>query len=52
MVVGRNYDVQSTTNLASGIWTTETNFTAGAASLSISNAISNQFQTFYRVAGY
>jgi hypothetical protein len=52
LVAGRNYMIQSTTNLASGIWTTETNFVAGQSAAAFTNLISNYAETFYRVVGY
>ncbi|MBN2161837.1 MAG: DUF642 domain-containing protein [Pontiellaceae bacterium] len=45
----RAYEVQSTTNLISGVWTTETNFTATATEVSITNFFSGADQKFYRV---
>jgi len=52
LVVGRNYEVQSTTNLASPVWQVETNFAATASSASITNVIGGAGEKFYRVRGY
>lgn len=51
MVVGRNYQVQSTTNLVQSVWVTETNFLASATSISITNSIPGTSCKFYRVMG-
>jgi hypothetical protein len=51
LVAGRNYMLQSTTNLASGLWTTETNFVATQTAVSLTNASINYSQHFYRVLG-
>ena len=51
LVVGRNYILQSTTNLASGVWTTETNFVATQSIAIITNSVTNDTQKFYRVVG-
>jgi hypothetical protein len=48
LVPGQNYQVQSTTNLASA-WTVETNFQATQSDISITNATTNSPQKFYRV---
>ena len=52
LVVGRNYEIQSSTNLTSGVWVTETNFIATDTFTSITNAISGADQKFYRVMGH
>ncbi len=52
LVVGRNYMLQSTTNLASGDWITETNFVATQTVAAVTNSIANSGQEFYRVVGY
>jgi hypothetical protein len=52
MIVGRNYALLSTTNLASATWTTETNFIATQASATLIKSIANNPQKFYRIAGY
>ena len=51
LVVGRNYQLQSTTNLALGIWFTETNFVATQSAITITNAAAFA-QKFYRIVGY
>ncbi len=52
MVIGRTYEVQSTTNLLSRTWSLETNFVAATTSAALTNAVSGQGQKFYRMAGY
>jgi hypothetical protein len=52
LVVGRSDALQSTTNLGSGIWTTETNFVATQTAATFTNLITNFAQKFYRVVGY
>ncbi len=52
LVVGRNYVLESATNLASGVWTPETNFVATQAVASITNSDTNAMQKFYRSIGY
>jgi hypothetical protein len=52
LVVGRNNLLQSTTNLASGVWTAETNFVATQVAMVWTNATTNARQKFYRVMGY
>jgi hypothetical protein len=52
LVVGRSNALQSTTNLASGVWTTETNFFAVQSAASITNSTTNAAEKFYRVVGY
>jgi len=51
-VAGRNGVIQSTTNLASGVWVAETNFlaTQPEAVFTISGLMAAQ--KFYRVVGY
>jgi hypothetical protein len=51
LVAGRNYSVQSTTNLGSGPWLPETNFVATQSMLALTNSATNQAQEFYRVVG-
>lgn len=51
LVIGRNYMLQSTTNLSSGIWITETNFVATQSTFSFTNSTTNYVQQFYRVVG-
>ena len=52
LVVGRNYLLQSTTNLTSGVWTTETNFIATQMTADITNSTAGAVQKFYRIVGY
>jgi|GEM_PF-67301 len=52
LVVGRNYMLQSTSNLASGVWTTETNIIATQSAIALTNSATNSAQEFYRVVGY
>jgi hypothetical protein len=52
LVVGRNYELQSTTNLASGVWSTETNFMAVQSASVFTNYFINGAEKFYRVMGY
>jgi hypothetical protein len=52
LVVGRNYILQSTTNLTSGVWTSETNFVATQSVVGFTNSTDNGAQKFYRVVGY
>ena len=52
LVIGRNYTLQSTTNLASAVWFTETNFIASQATVAFTNSTANNPQKFYRVMGY
>jgi len=49
---GQSYTLQSTTNLASDAWSTETNFVATQAAAAFTNTTSNCPQKFYRVVGY
>jgi hypothetical protein len=51
LVAGRNYIIQSTTNLASP-WTDETNFVATQTTGSFTNPTANFDQKFYRIVGY
>jgi hypothetical protein len=52
LVVGRNYEIQSATNLTAAVWNVETNFVAGATSVTITNGGASFPQKFYRVRGY
>jgi alpha-L-rhamnosidase len=52
LVAGRNCLVQSTTNLASNGWLTETNFPATQTTLTFTDSTANSAQKFYRVVGY
>jgi alpha-L-rhamnosidase len=49
---GQSYMLQSTTNLASAIWFTETNFVATQAVAAFTNSTANYAQKFYRIMGY
>jgi alpha-L-rhamnosidase len=51
LVAGRNYTVQSTTNLASGVWLSESNFLAAQSLLALTNATTNSISEFFRVIG-
>jgi hypothetical protein len=51
LVVGRNYTLQSATNLAAAVWTIETNFVATQSAATLTNSASNSVQKFYRVVG-
>jgi alpha-L-rhamnosidase len=51
LVAGRNYIVQSTTNLASGVWLSESNFLAAQSLLALTNAATNGVSEFFRVVG-
>jgi len=52
LVAGRNYVCQSTTNLATGEWLTETNVVPSQAMLVLSNLDSMSSLKFYRVFGF
>ena len=52
LVAGRNYTLQSTTNLALPVWSVETDFVAAQASATFTNATTNFPQKFYRLVGY
>jgi hypothetical protein len=52
LVVGRNYTLQSTTNLASIAWSNETSFVATQPTAIFTNAGANVPQEFYRIIGY
>ena len=52
LVVGRNYALQTTTNLASGVWSTTTNFTATKTTATLTNTTAGATQLFYRILGY
>jgi hypothetical protein len=49
LVVGRDYTLQSTTNLASAVWDTETNFIAAKTGSTLTNSITDVPQKFYRI---
>jgi hypothetical protein len=53
LIVGRNYRVQSTTNLVPPvIWNVETNFTASTTTITLTNSTASEPQEFYRIDGY
>jgi alpha-L-rhamnosidase len=52
LIAGRNYELQSTTNLASAVWNVETNFVAGLTMTAITNSITNSGGKFYRLVGH
>jgi len=52
LVVGQNGILQSTTNLASGVWSTETNFLATQSIVVFTNFTITAAQKFFRVVGY
>ncbi|MBN2161836.1 MAG: hypothetical protein JXR25_06445 [Pontiellaceae bacterium] len=52
MVEGRRYEVQSSTNLVSGVWEVETSFVAPGASVSLTNDLDGVDQKFYRIDAY
>jgi hypothetical protein len=49
LVPGQNYILQSTTNLSSGTWSTETNFVSAQPSLALSISRVQTPEKFYRV---
>ena len=53
LIVGRNYQVQSTTNLVPPIiWNLETSFTATATTATLTNSTASDPQKFYQISGY
>ena len=48
----RNYWLQSTTNLLSGNWFTETNFVPQQSAVTLTNSVSTRSQKFYRLVTY
>jgi len=46
---GRNYTLQSTTNLASPVWSTETNFVATQSAVTFAQSTTNSPLKFYRI---
>jgi hypothetical protein len=52
LVAGRTYLLQSTSNLASGVWSTETNMIALRSGFAFTNFANTCAQRFYRVLGY
>jgi hypothetical protein len=51
LVSGHGYQLQSTTNLASPVWSTETNFNATQPGITLTNFTTNWPQKFYRILG-
>jgi len=49
LVPGRNYTLQSSTNLAATVWFPETNFIATQAAISLTNSSASGPRKFYRV---
>jgi len=49
LVAGRNYMLQSATNLAAGVWTPETNFVAAQSTAILTNYTTGFVQKFYRL---
>jgi hypothetical protein len=49
---GQGYMLQSTTNLATGVWSTVTNFISTGTTATFTNSTVNQPQQFYRIVGY
>ncbi len=52
LVMNRNYTLQSTTNLNSGIWTNETNWIATNVTAALTNSTVNSPQKFYRIVAF
>jgi hypothetical protein len=52
LVIGRNYVLQSTTNLAAPVWLTETNFAATQTTFSLPNNPTHNLQKYYRLVGH
>jgi alpha-L-rhamnosidase len=52
LVVGRNYVLQTTTDLTSGVWYDEPSFVATQGAIAITNSTASNQQQFYRVMGY
>lgn len=52
LIPGQNYLVQSTTNLASGVWSPETNIVASGSTAAVTDSTTGSLQKFYRVVGY
>lgn len=52
LVAGGNYMLQSTTNLASAVWSTETDFVAARTTATFTNAAISYSQKFYRIVGH
>lgn len=51
LVSGHGYQLQSTTNLVSPVWSTETSFVATQAGITLTNLTTNLPQKFYRILG-
>ncbi len=49
LVPGRSYTLQSSTNLAATVWSSETSFKATQATASLTNSTANGPQKFYRI---
>jgi alpha-L-rhamnosidase len=52
VVTGRNYTLESTTNLNPPLWSAETNLVGLGTTLSITNSISSTSRKFFRVRAY
>lgn len=52
LVVGRNYRLQTTTNLAAASWDTERDFVASTMTTAMTNATADFTQKFYRLVAY
>jgi hypothetical protein len=52
LIPGQNYVLQSTTNLATGIWTTETNFVATQTAVTFTKPAAGAAQEFFRLVAY
>jgi alpha-L-rhamnosidase len=48
---GQNYQLQSSTNLAAGVWFAETNFIATRGVIAFTNSTADNPQKFYRLVG-
>jgi hypothetical protein len=51
LIAGQNYVLQSTTNLAFGVWSTETNFVPAQSVVALTNSTADYPQKFYRIIG-
>jgi hypothetical protein len=51
LVSGHSYQLQSTTNLMSPIWSPETNFVATQSGVTLTNLTASWPQKFYRISG-
>ncbi len=52
LVIGRDYEIQSATNLEAPVWVTETNFVAAAGAVAITNTMDGSSRKFYRVLAF